>query len=95
MDQLAHEVEKDERLQRVVRDLLFDPSSQPNFQLVDNHLLYKGRLYLPRGSSLIALLLHEGHNGSVGGHSGFLKTYKWIAANVYWPGIWETTINSG
>ncbi|XP_052170272.1 probable mediator of RNA polymerase II transcription subunit 19b [Diospyros lotus] len=81
------EHKKHKWLQGVVKDLQLDPTSRPNFQLVDNHLLYKGRLYLPKGSSLISLLLHEGHDGNVGRHSGFLKTYKRIVANVYWPGM--------
>ena len=82
MDQLASELKADERLQGIIQDLQADPTSHPNFQLVDNHLLYKGRLYLPKESTLIPLLLHEGHDGSVGGHLGFLKTYKRVAANV-------------
>ena len=87
MNQLASEVKADGRLQGIIQDLQADPTSHPNFQLVDSFLLYKGRLYLPKGSTLIPLLLHEGHDGSVGGHSGFLKTYKSVVANVCWQGM--------
>lgn len=68
LDQLTCEVEADEQLQRVVKDLQHEPSSQPDFQIVNNQLIYKGRLFLPKGSSLIPLLLHDGHDGSMGGH---------------------------
>ena len=55
--------------------------------LVDGHLLFKSRLYLPKGSTLIPLMLKEEHDGPVEGHFGFLRTYKRIAANVYWVGM--------
>ena len=83
MDKLASEVKVDARLQGIIQELQADPTSHPNFQLVDSLLLYKGGLYLPKGSTLILLLLHEGHDGSIG-HSGFLKTYKKVATNVCW-----------
>lgn len=38
---------------------------------------------IPQGSALVPLLLHEGHDGSIRGHSGFLKIYRRLAANVY------------
>ena len=80
MDKLAR-VKVDARLQGIIQELQADPTSHPNFQLVDSLLLYKGGLYLPKGSTLIPLLLHD---GSIGGHSGFLKTYKKVATNVCW-----------
>ena len=87
LEKVASEVDADEGLQKIIQELQTDPSSHPNFQLVDKHLIYKGRLYLPKGSALIPLILQEGHDGSMGGHLGFLKTYKRVAANVYWPGM--------
>ena len=77
----------DDRAQAIIRQLQADPTSQPNFQWVDGYLLFKGRLYLPGNSTLIPLLLLEGHDGKVGGHSGVLKTYKRVAASVFWPGM--------
>ncbi|RVW54083.1 Retrovirus-related Pol polyprotein from transposon 17.6 [Vitis vinifera] len=35
-----------------------------------------GRLVLPKASPLVPALLQEGHASVVGGHSGFLRTYK-------------------
>ena len=42
LEKVASEVEADERLQKIIQELKTDPSSHPNFQLVDKHLLYKG-----------------------------------------------------
>ena len=86
LDQLKEEVKEDATLQPIVRELQVNPSSRPNYVLVDGHLLFKSRLYLPKGLGLIPLMLKEGHDGLVGGHSSFLKTYKRIAI-VYWVGI--------
>jgi len=87
LDQLPREVEADDKVQRIIKDLQTDPTSQPNFQWVGSQLLYKRRLYLPKRLFLIPLILHEGHDGSLGRHSGFLKTYKRVAASVYWQGM--------
>ncbi|WVZ22625.1 hypothetical protein V8G54_001169 [Vigna mungo] len=50
-------------------------------------LFYKGRLVLSAKSDLIPTILNEFHSSPVGGHSGFLRTYKRIAANLYWTGM--------
>lgn len=50
-------------------------------------MLYKGRLVLPSSSPLIPTILQEYHNGLVGGHSGFLRTYKRILQEFYWMGM--------
>ncbi|WVZ23343.1 hypothetical protein V8G54_001887 [Vigna mungo] len=46
-----------------------------------------GRLVLSAKSNLIPTILNEFHSSPVGGHSGFLRTYKRIAANLYWTGM--------
>jgi hypothetical protein len=50
-------------------------------------LLYDGRLVLSKNSSLIPKLLKEFHDTPHGGHSGLYKTYRRLAANVYWVGM--------
>lgn len=87
LEELAREVAEDKTLQKIVEELKQHPSDWPDHSICEGHLLYKGRLMLPKGSTLIPLVLSEGHDGSVGGHSGFLKTYKRINSNVYWVGM--------
>ncbi|PNY11636.1 transposon Ty3 gag-pol polyprotein [Trifolium pratense] len=41
----------------------------------------------PVKSTLIAKLLQEFHTTPQGGHSGFYRTYRRIAANLYWLGM--------
>ncbi|XP_019435934.1 PREDICTED: uncharacterized protein LOC109342399 [Lupinus angustifolius] len=49
--------------------------------------MYHGRLVLAATSILIPTLLTEFYSSLVGGHSGFLRTYKCIAGNLYWVGM--------
>ena len=87
LDQLKEEVAENSHFQQIIRELQAEPSSRPGYSLVDGQLLFKGRLLLRPGSTLIPLLMKEGHDGQIGGHSGFLRTYKRLAANVYWVGM--------
>ncbi|CAA7394099.1 unnamed protein product [Spirodela intermedia] len=50
-------------------------------------LLRNGRPVLARISSLIPKLLYESHDSTIRGHSGFLRTYKQVLQNSYWPGV--------
>ncbi|KAI5401639.1 hypothetical protein KIW84_066204 [Lathyrus oleraceus] len=44
-------------------------------------------LVIPNKFELIPTLLEEFHSSPHGGHSGFYKTYRRLAANVYWVGM--------
>jgi hypothetical protein len=85
--QWLDEVEHDEKLQKIIQDLQTDPSLRPGFEYRQGVLLYGGRLVLASNSVLIPKLLQEFHSTPQGGHSGFYKTYRRIAANVYWVGM--------
>ena len=41
----------------------------------------------PKNSSRIPLILHEFHDSAIGGHSGFLKTYKRILGVLFLEGM--------
>ncbi|RVW83267.1 Transposon Tf2-12 polyprotein [Vitis vinifera] len=64
--------------------LLDDPDAYPRYSLDHGILLYKGRLVLPKASPLVPALLQEGHASVVGGHSGFLWTYKRLTRDFFW-----------
>ncbi|KAI5387964.1 hypothetical protein KIW84_073887 [Lathyrus oleraceus] len=88
---LEEEVQGDEKLKAIVQALLADPSSQTDFQLKGGRLCHEGRIVVPKQSPRIAWFLHEFHDTAVGGHSGYLRTYKKIASVVYWEEYWYNT----
>nr|GEU83661.1 hypothetical protein [Tanacetum cinerariifolium] len=53
-----------------------DPSSVPDFSLMDHLLFHPGRMVIPEIHNLKLKLLQEAHDTPIGGHGGFLKTYK-------------------
>lgn len=42
---------------------------------------------LSEDSPTIPLLLEVFHSSPIGGHGGTLKTYQWLAKEVYWKGM--------
>lgn len=78
---LEDEVQADEELKRIVQDLLGDFNSHSWYQLKKGRP-YKDRIVIPRNLPRISWILHELHNSAIGGHSGFFRTYKRVAALV-------------
>ncbi|GKA56430.1 ty3-gypsy retrotransposon protein [Tanacetum coccineum] len=62
-----------------------DSSSVSDFSFVDQFLFYKRRLVIPNISNLKVRLLQEAHDTPSGGHGGFLKTFKRLSDQFYWP----------
>ncbi|KAD4888237.1 hypothetical protein E3N88_20310 [Mikania micrantha] len=60
-------------------------TTPPGFILQDGMLFYKQRIYVPNDPQLRQQLLFEAHATPTAGHGGFLKTYKRITAQYYWP----------
>lgn len=42
---------------------------------------------MQKGSSRIHKLLEEFHFSPIGGHSGYIYTYKRLSENIYWEGM--------
>jgi hypothetical protein len=87
---LREEFTQDEHLQKIVAELQQNLNSKPGFEFKQGVLLYEGRLVISSKSVLIPTLLQEFHSTPCGGHSGFYRTYRRIAANVYWVGMKNT-----
>lgn len=87
MQQVQQEVEHDEKLKKVIEDIQVDSDAHPGFSLQQGTLLYKNRLVLSSKSACIPMILQELHSTPVGGHSGFLRTYRRVAGNLYWIGM--------
>ncbi|KAA0033720.1 hypothetical protein IC582_013177 [Cucumis melo] len=84
---MTAEVEKDEELQGIINILKENPEGKANYQWESGNLLYKGRLVLSKNSTLIPSLLHTFHDSVLGGHSGFLRTYKRMNGEIHWMGM--------
>lgn len=90
VDMVQKEVDEDIELQAIVQKLMVDPGSMAKYSLEQGKLLYKGRLVLSATSQFIPALLTTFHNSALGGHSGFLQTYKRLAGEIHWKGMKES-----
>lgn len=86
-DQVLEEVHNDVVLLKIIEDVNKDPELRPSFIYHNGVLLYEGKLVISAQSLWIPKLLQEFHSTRQGGHSGFYRTYRRIAANVYWIGM--------
>ncbi|GKC28423.1 ty3-gypsy retrotransposon protein [Tanacetum coccineum] len=69
----------------ILQQLQDNPSSVPDFYSHDQLLFFKGRLVIPDIPDLKLKLLQECHNSPAGGHGGFLKTFKRLSLQFFWP----------
>lgn len=84
---IQQKVERDEELQEIIKKLKEDSKGVPKFKLEQRRLLYKGRLVLSSTSCLIPSLLQMYHDSVMGGHSGYIRTYKRMNGELYWRGM--------
>ncbi|KAA0046073.1 Transposon Ty3-G Gag-Pol polyprotein [Cucumis melo var. makuwa] len=88
LEVIKREVFQDSKYMEIIRQLEQGEELQVNsYSLQKGLLMYKNRLVIVQQSSLIPVILETFHNSAVGGHSGFLRTYKRIAAELYWKGM--------
>ncbi|KAI5387644.1 hypothetical protein KIW84_073651 [Lathyrus oleraceus] len=83
-EQIKAEAQEDEKLQMIIAKIQQDPSSWPGYSYRQGVLFYEDRLVISNKSQRIPTLLQELHSTPQGGHSGFYKTYRRMAANIYW-----------
>lgn len=88
--QLLKDVENDVSVQELLKKVVENPDKYPGFVIHQGVLLYQDRLVIGKNSSMIPQLLKECHETPMGGHSGFLRTYKRVAENLYWIGMQKT-----
>lgn len=86
-DQLHKDVAEDPIYAPIVQSLRNGEMVNRPFTLVHDVLYYKDRLAIPATSPWVAQFLAEFHNTPMGGHAGALRTYRRLAASVYWPGM--------
>ncbi|KAA0056798.1 Transposon Ty3-I Gag-Pol polyprotein [Cucumis melo var. makuwa] len=59
---VGREVQEDDKLKEIFEKVLTDPDSVPRYSVKQGQLFYKGRLVLPRTSSLLPTILHTFHD---------------------------------
>ncbi|KFK40399.1 hypothetical protein AALP_AA3G368400 [Arabis alpina] len=87
LEDICSEVNRDSQLKKLKEEVLRDPSTHPDFSVVQGRLFRQGKLVLPRTSQLVGVILREFHDGKVGGHEGVLKTQRRIGDLFYWQGM--------
>ncbi|KAD3640227.1 hypothetical protein E3N88_29450 [Mikania micrantha] len=81
------DAKQDLDIQQLIMKVWLYPSKFPGYSLQQGILHYQNRVVISRNSKFIPLLLHEFHTTPSGGHSRFYRTYRCLAANLYWPGM--------
>lgn len=87
LESIEDEVQGDDKLRSIVQGLLLDPQFKIGYQLNRGWLYYKNWLVLPATSGLIPKFLREFHSSAMGGYSRFFRTYKRLAAVLFWEGM--------
>lgn len=67
--------------------VMLNPQDVPDYSFIDGLLLFKGRIWLNKGSTHIPLLLAEFHKSPLGGHMGTTKTLSRLKENFYWASM--------
>ncbi|KAL4570019.1 hypothetical protein LXL04_025668 [Taraxacum kok-saghyz] len=84
---LLEEISADQEIQKQREAYEKNPLKFPDFLVRNGVLFYKNRLVISKCSKFIPELIREFHQAASGGHSGYYRTYRRLAANIYWPGM--------
>ena len=87
IEELEEEVQRDEKLRGILQQVVTRSGDTKGYHLRKRILLYEGRVVIPRASPRTEALIKEFHDSPMGGLSGYLCTYKRMAAIVYWAGM--------
>jgi len=86
-EELEVEVERDEKLGKLIQDLLMKRGEHSRYTLKRGILYYQDMLVIPKGSLKINLILKEFHDSAIRGHSCYFCRYKRISRVFYWEGM--------
>lgn len=87
LEELRAQVAGNEEYQSLLQQLQSEPEAHREYSVAQNMILFKGRIWLPRGLPLITTLLAEFHATPTGGHAGIAKTTARLSENFAWPGL--------
>lgn len=87
MEELRCQLEANAEYHRLRQAIKMSPAKHPDFTLVQNLILWKGRLWLPKGLAMIPTLLLEYHTTPTGSHMGTAKTTNRLLENFEWSSL--------
>ena len=77
-------MERDKKLQIIAELSGEKEQNDSKFKIQNGMLRFKNRLVISKTSILKPSISQTYHDSALGGHSGFLRTYKRIARELYW-----------
>ena len=80
-------VREDPKLHHIIQTIEPTGTNHGNFSLIARRLYHKGRIVLPVSSPWTTKLMEEFHSTPSEDHAVALRTYKHLAASVYWKGM--------
>jgi len=72
---------------QLFKDVQNDSNVPVHYNIHQDLLLYKGKLWLNHDNPFILVLLEEFHNTPLSGHTGVAKTLSRLQHNFYWKGM--------
>jgi len=85
--ELLEEHKGNAEIQKLIQACQAGVNTNPNYTARNGILYYQNRLVIPRNSKFIPELFKEFHCAASGGHSGYYRTYRRMAVNLYWQGM--------
>lgn len=87
IEELRRQLLDHQKYQLLSQQIHACPDDHQGYSISQDLVMYKGRLWLPRGLPLISTLLTEFHATPIGGHAGVAKTIVRVSENFYWEGL--------
>jgi hypothetical protein len=87
LDRVAASYASDVQIQQLIQHLAVDSSADPPYSLTGGLLHWQGRLWVGPDKDLQRTIIQAFHDSPVGGHSGFLVTYRRLLSLFKWSGM--------
>jgi hypothetical protein len=87
LDKFKAQMRDDEEFQQSLTQIQLQPEAFPHYQILDDLIFVKGKLFIPSKSEFKQTLLEEFHSSPLGGHSGVHRTFGRLQENVFWHGM--------
>jgi hypothetical protein len=75
--------------QQLIHKISTEENTSPHYNIKDQLLYFKNRLFVPDIPDLRRAIISEYHTTPLAGHSGLQPTLARLAASFLWPGIYK------